>query len=374
MKKTMQKWGILCGFALLLFATLFGLAAWVKFAQLGNEISLPLLAIAGVMALLGSLALVAIAFSLMNMSDRTQALGLPNGSVRAVIALSLVVLFAILTVYLFSALNNAGRVHSVACLDEAEQTKFRDAQPDLFISSIRMSDDESKRCFPFTAQLTTANQASRAQSEAKPGEGATSPASGQQSAGGSAPPGPGQAGGGPNGSTPGGLAPQSPETSGASAPAARFKVYFRDLANPVSQDFAKQLLVLIGTLVTSVSSFYFGSKAASDVQDSLQRTDPPTLLSVTPKELQQDGRREIIITGRSLNDVKQAQLTTGTATINDASPVTNATEIRATFNVPKDAALGVWDVVVTDDRGRQARLDRAVTVTVNQPSAPPVRT
>ena len=109
-------WALLCGFAVLLMGSLFALAAWVHGYGLTNEISLPLLAIAGVIALLGALALVAIGFALMSMSDKTQALGLPSGSVRAVIALSLVVLFAILTVFLFSSLRTDGQVREEPCL------------------------------------------------------------------------------------------------------------------------------------------------------------------------------------------------------------------------------------------------------------------
>ncbi len=72
---------------------------------LGPEVQLPVLAITWVVVLLGVLALTAVGFSMVNLADRTEALGLPPGLVRGVIALSPVVLFAILSVFLFGALN-----------------------------------------------------------------------------------------------------------------------------------------------------------------------------------------------------------------------------------------------------------------------------
>src|SRR5712692_6279451 len=92
----------LAGFAILLFVALFGLSFAVSYAP--NEVKLPIIAIAGVLLLLGALAVVSVAFSLFELSDKTQALGLPEGSIRAVIALSLIVLFAIFSVYLYSSL------------------------------------------------------------------------------------------------------------------------------------------------------------------------------------------------------------------------------------------------------------------------------
>ena len=43
-----------------------------------------------------------------------------------------------------------------------------------------------------------------------------------------------------------------------------FKVYFRAV-NPAGDDLAKQLIVLLGTLVTAVSSFYFGANSIASM-------------------------------------------------------------------------------------------------------------
>jgi hypothetical protein len=74
---------------------------------LQDEIKLPLLVVAAVAGLLASLALVVAVFALYQLADKTYALGLPDGSVRAIIALLLIVLFSVTTVFLTVRLQNA---------------------------------------------------------------------------------------------------------------------------------------------------------------------------------------------------------------------------------------------------------------------------
>ena len=69
-------------------------------------IKLPVLVITGVMALFATLALVGVTFSVAGLSDKTQALGLPEGSVRAAIAFSLVVIFSIVSIYFYTSAND----------------------------------------------------------------------------------------------------------------------------------------------------------------------------------------------------------------------------------------------------------------------------
>ena len=69
------------------------------------EVTLPLLAISGVVALLGALATVSVALQTLGLADKTEALALPKGSVRALIALSLVIIYAITCTYLFRELQ-----------------------------------------------------------------------------------------------------------------------------------------------------------------------------------------------------------------------------------------------------------------------------
>ena len=70
-----------------------------------NEIMLPALMIFGVIALLASLSFVGKVFSKTNLACKEEALGLPSGSIRALIALSLIIIFAIMAVFLYNQLQ-----------------------------------------------------------------------------------------------------------------------------------------------------------------------------------------------------------------------------------------------------------------------------
>ncbi len=110
---------IFLGVYVLLYA---GPLVLMRFAMAPTT-QLPIMAITGVMALLVSLALVSLTFSLAGLSDRGEALGLPRGSVRAVISLSLIVLFAI-TSFAFQS-SFAGGVQKTEALTEGEAAALR---------------------------------------------------------------------------------------------------------------------------------------------------------------------------------------------------------------------------------------------------------
>jgi hypothetical protein len=238
----------LAGFAILLLVALFGLSFAVGFAP--TEVKLPIIAIAGVFLLLGALAIVSVAFSLFELSDKTQALGLPEGSIRAVIALSLIVLFAILSVYLYASL---------------------------------------------TSQK-----------------------------------------------------PDSPNT-----------------------DFAKQLLVLVGTLVTSVASFYFGSRAAASgsAGGDVPRA-PPEIRGIDPQRLTADAASPLEIRGDRLDLVKEVKITSGSNQLVASDVVSNASTVRCRLGLPPDA-VGTWDVIVTDGIGRTSRLPSALMIAAAPVNSPP---
>lgn len=84
-----------------------------------QEIKLPLLVVVSVVGLLGSISLVVIAFGIFRLVDRTQALGLPDGSVRAIIALLLIVLFVTMTVFLVARIS--GPTANANVVDVAKQ-------------------------------------------------------------------------------------------------------------------------------------------------------------------------------------------------------------------------------------------------------------
>jgi hypothetical protein len=362
MQSRRRGWATLCGVAVLLVGALFVLPTVMHFYGLANEVSLPLLAIAGVVVLLGALALVSIAFKMMDMADPQEALALPAGSIRAVIALSLVVLFAILTVFLFSSLDSGGRVQKLTCLSAAESDTFlRNLGPQQVLLTIESAASEKGE--PCRRRAAATSSATPPTSAAEPAAGANGPSPAASSG---TPPSP------PPTPSPDASATSAP--AGTQPPASLFTVYHRDTIDPASQDFAKQLLVLIGTLVTAVASFYFGAKAVSDAQAATAPDVPPSLVGVNPAEVQVGGElNPLHITGSNLNSIEHAQLVYGPTQIVGIRVVSNPTEVQARFQipttVPADSIGKQWDVVVIDAVGRTARLPAALHVTAGAPGA-----
>jgi hypothetical protein len=69
-------------------------------------ITLPLLIVAAVIGLLGAIAFVVVAFSMYGLIDGAEPLGLPAGSVRALIALLILIIFSTMTVFFVGVLKD----------------------------------------------------------------------------------------------------------------------------------------------------------------------------------------------------------------------------------------------------------------------------
>ena len=72
--------------------------------NLQNEFILPLVLLVGLIGLLAVLAMIVAVFQRFDLVNRAFALGLPEGSIQAVIAISLILIFAIIGVYLHGAM------------------------------------------------------------------------------------------------------------------------------------------------------------------------------------------------------------------------------------------------------------------------------
>src|SRR6516162_6432131 len=96
----------------MLLALIVGLALIMGFYHAGLEIILPVTMIAGVLVLLLAIASVVGVFAHLNLAMSKEALGLPDGSVRAIIALSLILLFAIVAIFMYGNLSKGGQILS----------------------------------------------------------------------------------------------------------------------------------------------------------------------------------------------------------------------------------------------------------------------
>lgn len=275
---------------ILLVIACLGVAATLASGKGPPEFMLPLLIISGVMMLLVTLALTAFVFSGVDLTDKTQALGLPEGSVRSVIALSLVLLFAILAVYLYSNMSSRGKIFEAKGLSQDASTQLKQQLlPGQFI---------------FEQQV---------------GDGAN----------------------------------------------ATVTVQYREAPNPASDDFAKQLLAIIGTLVTAVSSFYFGSKTAIASQSGPDKAGggaTPAIRSINPSKVIRGVLTKLEITGDGLDTVKEVKAVSNDRQVLATDVTSSASGVKCSLAMDLSAPTGAWDVVVSDGTGKTAKLSGGLFV------------
>ncbi|MGA0565672.1 hypothetical protein ACO2RV_24970 [Ancylobacter sp. VNQ12] len=239
-------------------------------SEISIVVGLPMLSIGAVIVLVILLCSMSVVFATYDLQDRTQALALPEGSIRAVIALMLIVLFAILSIYLYGSIAD-GRLTLVGLMDAGGLAALQARYGDTNIVSIQ------------------------------------------------------------NMSGPG------------------FNVWIREGASREGVDFAKQVLVLVGTLVTSISSFYFGSKTATQSSERASPLAPPIVSSLIPTNYTAgQGPREIALQGANLDRVIAVK-----ASINGQQvtwPVTGQTptEVRFLVNLGPGEVRGSRTLTLLD--------------------------
>jgi hypothetical protein len=184
-----------------------------QFAE-SPSVGLPVLAIFGIMILFGALALISTLFARLGLSSLNDALALPPGSIRAAIALALIVLFALIAVMLYESLEKTYKIENLGEADKLALLK----EPANRVTAVIARD-----CAALEREAQQSQQLDAAR--ARPSGNVHVPLN----------------------CTPNEL---------------RYTVHLRVAPGVESTDLAKQLLILIGTLMTSVTSFYFASRAA----------------------------------------------------------------------------------------------------------------
>lgn len=218
---------------------------------------------------------------------------MPEGSVRAVIALALVVLFATLSVFLFESVSS-GPPRTVPNLTKAETEDFlknNKTATDIVVKEVKGT-----------------------------GEGT----------------------------------------------AETYTIDYRDPTNKEGNDLAKQLLTMLGTLLTAMASFYFGTRAvasASQAGDSLKVT--PNLRSIDPSSfsLAKGAVVDLQILGDNLNSIKQVKIVNQGKQILGTDVVSNDSVVKCKIPVDANTPTGKWDVVVIDSTSKSASLPSALEIT-----------
>jgi len=292
--------GIAIGSVLVLAVLVTIIGHWVFGHVQPDEISLPVIAILGVLAVLCALALIAVVFTSFQIADKTQAMGLPEGSIRAVIAISLIFLFAILSIHLYASLSTPSEVKSVAGLKDNDTAK-------QFIADLVKG--------PSHVVEVHGNDASK------------------------------------------------PPT---------YTVYYQQSRDAAGDDFAKQLLTMLGVLLTSITSFYFGAKTASSAvaqgasaaQSANAPTSNVTLRGIAPTTFARGpNATAFTITGDGLDLVKSVKVATGSNQVEATGLTSSANTAQGSFVIGANLPAGTWDVIVTDGAGNVTKLPGALNVT-----------
>ncbi|HKS22885.1 MAG TPA: hypothetical protein VJZ76_08825 [Thermoanaerobaculia bacterium] len=207
--------------------TLLGFVALASYAISafpGTTLDLALVVVLAVISLMSAVGFIVVAYSFFGLHDRKQALGLPEGSVRALVAMMLVIIFSIFAVYFFDRLDATARA--------------------------------------------------------------------------------GQA------------------------------------------DFAKQVIALIGTLLTAIVSFYFASRASSETITSGTAGDASSVGAINPTAGPAGEPVAMTVTGSNLFGITKARLVRGANEIVATNVSSSADRMTVRFAIPQDAAKGKWDLVV----------------------------
>jgi hypothetical protein len=309
---------ILVGMAAAFLAVVLGAGFLVLKKLIPNDSAgvLPLLAIGGIILLMLMLTFVAMIFSMLGLANDQHAMGLPEGSIRAVIALSLIVLFAILSVFLFHNISTSGTINTVASLSDADRLQF-------------IKDHPAARDLQSVVARDSAGQPVVARD-------------------------------------PGGQTLKNADGS----PKYLYDVSYRS-TNSASEDFAKQLLVLLGTLMTAVTSFYLGAgtvtsavKTRSEASNQASASAPTfTGVKPTTHSISTNGATiHLEITGTNLASISSVKLVkAGATSIDGTTVVPGPTKVICDLDVT-NASTGTWSIEVAEG-AKPAKVAGNLTIT-----------
>ena len=242
-----DRWGAVGAGLVLVFLPSVALYFGADRLEQHQSIGLPVVAIFGIMVLVGSLALTSTLFRRLKLATRHEPLALPPGSVRATMALALIVLFAIIAV---SAMRPPRELKTLADVTGTALAELR-RDPRITIEKAVL-----ERC----ATAPAARLAS-----------ATTPA-------------PAAAGEGSLIALPRPAASTPAPAAAPACPAAdeRYSVLVQVAPDASQQDLVKQLVLTIGQLMTMAVSFYFAGRSAGQAKTTTEGAAPNPAGGVTP--------------------------------------------------------------------------------------------
>lgn len=177
------------------------------------------------------MAILAIIYSFLKLDDPTKALGLPDGSIRALLAFSLVLIFICLATFLYSSIDKAECQNCGKTLSRVTDAQLSDLRNNFVVAAELARDNNGNLIYEQT------------------------------------------------------LAPNEPGIENE-VRHPLYSVTYYPKRNPDASDFAKQIFTTLATVFVSVVSFYFGSSVTSSamaVGAKTAKSGPPSGEDGTPQ-------------------------------------------------------------------------------------------
>jgi hypothetical protein len=212
----------------------------------GEALALSLVVLVGLALIVALVAGLAIVYKILGVETKGQALALPEGSVRALIAFSLLLIFVCLATFIYEGTRDTDLVAAGKVTNVTQQAI-----------------DKLRENF-----IVVEEPAAKAESTPAPGSGGTpkpgTPAPGTPASGTPAPGTPAASAGGgtATSSTPASGTPAAPAGGGAATPLFNATYYTRPHSKD-ADDIGKQIFTTLATVFVSVVSFYFGSSTTN---------------------------------------------------------------------------------------------------------------
>ena len=283
-----------------IIVTIIGTVLLVRLFSKSN--SLAALALAGVIIMLAALLVFTSLMNVAGLSDKTQALGLPDGSVRAIIAIALVGMFAILAASVLQP--RPLQVVTRAGLSETDVNTFKTNNP-----SVR----------DLIEQTTS----------------------------------------------PPGVSPKI------------YSLSFLSSSQQVQDEFGKQMLTLLGTLMTALTAFYFGGRTAASTTGTDMSRAAPELTGIEDGTTITNGTSApttsslaLTLTGTNLNSIRGARLVANAPArieVEAVSVLSNPNRAVCIFPAREEFnKASIWDITVTDDIGRTSTKTGLLTISAGE--------
>ena len=256
-----EKLAILAGLLLLIAAFLLYKFAYPWYAVNKEASILSAIVLVGLGITILLIAVLAITFRVLGYDNGAQALGLPEGSIRALLAFSLVLIFVCLSAFLYSESTNRQCARNGSTLDRVSTAELAQMKENFVTASQQATDGNGK---PLYEQKAAAPPP-------KPPAPARTPRKGR-----------------------GRQAPNPPPTPPGSTSATSddltrplYRVTYYPKEDKEAGDFARQIFTTLATVFISVVSFYFGSSVTSSAVKTgaatANYTPPPPNPNQTPQ-------------------------------------------------------------------------------------------